>query len=126
MDPIFDLECSTVERPPFHASTGAGLRRCSRSFYRGIVSAHNVVLDGRAVKGGYTTQSPVYSFTMPAHDNYLDVRGATHGKSDAYGPVLLLTPLKPGQHTLSITFPVPHHTVTAVMEFDVSDHPGSR
>jgi hypothetical protein len=91
-------ECSTVEAPPFHATTDAGLLRCARSFGRPFST---LTLDGRPVKpSGFVVATSVFRFTMPPHNNYLLVPGATRGRGAAWGQALMLRPLSKGRHTL--------------------------
>lgn len=91
-------ECSTVEAPPFHATTDAGLLRCARSFARPFST---ITLDGKKVKpSGFLLATRVFRFTMPPHDNYLLVPGATHGRGAAWGEALMLRPLSRGSHTM--------------------------
>ena len=92
------FECSTVEAPPYHATTNAGLLRCARSF--GTVSS-SLSLDGeRIAPSGFVVATAVFRFTMPPRNNYLQVPGATHGRAAAYGQALMLRPLTKGSHTL--------------------------
>jgi hypothetical protein len=99
-------ECSTVEPAPFHATTAAGLKSCARSF--GPVSS-TLTLDGRRLAwSGFVVETPVFSFTMPARNNYLLVPGATRGRGAAYGEPVMLRPLSPGAHTLVRTDSSPH------------------
>lgn len=91
-------ECSTVEPPPFHATTSDGLHSCARSF--GPFTS-TLTLDGkRTVLSGFEVTSPVFSFRMPPRNNYLLAPGATSGRGAAYGDPVMLRPLTPGIHTL--------------------------
>jgi hypothetical protein len=100
----FSVDCSTVERRPYHASTDRGLLRCARRDWRRIherFNPHEVLkLDGHRISHGYLVASPVLRFTMPAHDNHLHVRGGTHGRFAVFGTAFVLRPLSPGRHTL--------------------------
>ncbi len=90
------VECSTVERPPFHASSDAGLLRCSH-----VTSASSVLFDGQLLSpSGFPVSTGVFSFTMPASNNYLQVPGKTHGRGAAFGLPIMLGPLAPGIHTI--------------------------
>lgn len=112
-------ECSTVEPPPFHATTNAGLESCARSF--GPVSS-TLTLDGkRLVWSGFAVTSPVFRFRMPPRNNYLLVPGATAGRGAAYGDPVMLRPLSPGTHTLVRTDSSPHGpTLRSTYELTVS------
>jgi hypothetical protein len=99
-------ECSTVEPPPFRATTTAGLESCARSF--GPVSS-TLTLDGKRLAWpGFVLETPVFSFTMPRRNNYLLVPGATGGRGAAYGEPVMLRPLSAGSHTLVRTESSPH------------------
>lgn len=99
-------ECSTVEPPPFNATTTAGLEGCARSF--GPLSS-TLTLDGRQLAWpGFVVETPVFRFTMPPRNNYLLVPGATSGRGAAYGEPVMLRPLSTGTHTLVRTDSSPH------------------
>jgi hypothetical protein len=99
-------ECSTVEQPPFHATTPAGLHRCARRNFRGATNLAATV-DNQPVRGylALISASPVYTFHLPKH-NLLGV-AARSGRSAAYGEGLLLLGLAAGTHTIHITGDVP-------------------
>jgi hypothetical protein len=99
-------ECSTVEPPPFHATTTASLEGCARSF--GPLSS-TLTLDGKRLAwSGFVVETPVFHFAMPARNNYLLVPGATSGLGAAYGDPAMLRPLSAGSHTLVRTDSSPH------------------
>jgi hypothetical protein len=92
------FECSTVEAPPFHATSDAGLRRCARSF---APTTSTLTLDGKPVfPAGFATATQVFRFVAPPRDNILQVSGATHGRGAAYARSLMLGPLSDGPHVL--------------------------
>ncbi len=94
------IECSTVERPPFHATTDAGLLRCAR-----ITSANSLLFDGQLFSpSGFPARSGVFPFTMPTSHNLLEVPGVTHGRSAASGRSIILGPLPAGNHTVIETY----------------------
>lgn len=93
------VDCSTVEAPPYHATTDAGLLRCARSF--GSVRS-TLTLDGKRISpSGVVLETAVFGFSMPAQNNELEVPGATHGRAAVYGEAVMLRPLSKGSHTLS-------------------------
>jgi hypothetical protein len=95
------VECSTVEAPPFHATTDSGLAQCVRSWWRKHQGGEDVTLDGTALKPQSWFVGPVlFDFTIPADNNYLGVSGSTGGRAGVYGTVSILRPLTPGTHTL--------------------------
>jgi hypothetical protein len=89
--------------PPF---TVPQLRNIT-AFFANQVTRLYATIDGRAVQNlaGYRTLSPVFGYNLPATDNLyqffgLDVSGAQFpAVGDGY--YLLLTPLSPGNHTLT-------------------------
>ena len=97
--PTFD--CSTVERPPLHATTNAGLRQCAKGLWARYPGAETVTLDGvRLRPPGYVVATAAFHFTMPERNNWLHVRGHTSGRAAVYGLAAILRPLSPGVHTL--------------------------
>jgi hypothetical protein len=96
------VECSTADKPPFHASTASQLKTCARRNFQGAPDL-GATIDGRAV-GNYRaliSASPVYTITLPKHN----ILGSTKrtGRSAAYGEGLLLRELPAGSHTIQIT-----------------------
>jgi hypothetical protein len=97
--PSFD--CSTVERPPLHATTNAGLRRCAKGLWASYPGTETVTLDGvRLRPPGHVVATAAFHFTMPERNNWLQVRGHTSGRAAVYGLASILRPLSPGVHTL--------------------------
>lgn len=95
------VECSTVERAPYHATTDAGLKGCARSWWRKHHGGEDLRLDGVTIrKAGYLFATPVFAFTMPARNNWLGVSGRTGGHAAYYGAASILRPLSAGTHTL--------------------------
>lgn len=94
------VECSTVEKAPYHATTDAGLRRCARGLFKGATS--HLTLDGVDVHTArFRTASPAFAFRLPKRN----VLGAKqrNGRAAAYGDGLLLRGLSRGRHTLAGT-----------------------
>jgi hypothetical protein len=95
------VECSTVEDPPFHAKSDAGLRTCVLRWWRAHKGGEDVTLDGTAIRPpGHLGGTSVFRFRMPAQNNYLHVPGRTGGRAVYYGAATILRPLSPGTHTL--------------------------
>jgi hypothetical protein len=91
-------DCSTVERAPFHASTGAGLLACAQSFG---APTSSLAVDGKVISpAGFELTTPVFSFTMPALQNWLEVPGKTADRAAVAGQGIMLGPLTPGTHTI--------------------------
>ena len=97
--PIINVECSTLELPPFHGGNAAELRTCATSspFSFGGVFAD---IDGVAVQSldRYLKASPLFTFTVPP-DNVLGVSAGT-GQSVSNGFYLMLAPLPVGEHVV--------------------------
>ncbi|HEY2655286.1 MAG TPA: hypothetical protein VGI55_05825 [Solirubrobacteraceae bacterium] len=90
-------ECSTVEASPFHATTTAALERCARQH----TARSSLALDGKVLSpSGFGLATGVFTFRMPAVNNWLGVPGATSGRAAVYGQGIMLRPLGPGAHTL--------------------------
>jgi hypothetical protein len=98
--PIANVECSTVEPPPFFGANEAELRACAKAFQDGATGMLCTV-DGREITGldGYRVQSPLFDFSAPA-DNALFIPGPVSGQSISDGVWLLLAPLSAGEHTI--------------------------
>ena len=105
--PILNVECSTLEPPPFYGSNEQELSDCAKSFVDPAVNLF-AEIDGVAVRnlGQYRTQSPLFSFSVP-EPNVLFVAGPAIGQSVSDGYYLLVPPLPVGEHTLHFggTFP---------------------
>jgi hypothetical protein len=101
-------ECSTVEQPPFRASSTAGLERCAKKFR----ARSSLALDGKVLSpSGIAVATGVFKFRMPATDNWLGVAGSTSGRAAVSGQGVMLRPLAPGRHTLVRVIQYPGHPV---------------
>jgi hypothetical protein len=101
--PMLTGECSNVEAPPFFGRTDADRLECARQLVDGIPPITVVVtVDGKSVPAlrNFRVASPPFNFTTPAHDNVLGVDGVTSGRSGTDGYWAMLTPLRPGKHTV--------------------------
>ena len=112
-------ECSTVEKPPFHASTSTQLERCARRNLQRPTHL-TATIDGRAVRhyGELISASPAYTIHLPKHN----ILGTTKriGRSAAYGEGLLLEDLPAGTHTLHITGDVSGFTYDVTYQLHVA------
>lgn len=100
--PIINIECSTVESPPFFGNNGQALRTCAAAFADGVdPGTLNATVDGKKVKNlkDFRVQSPVFDF-LPTADNYLDLPGMTSGLSVSDGYWLIVEPLSAGNHVI--------------------------
>ena len=97
--PVINVECSTLEPPPFSGSNETELRSCAHAFSFTNLQAS---IDGVPLTNlaSYEIDSPLFTFTLPA-DNVLGIAPApTSGMSVGNGVYLLLAPLPIGEHTL--------------------------
>lgn len=98
--PIINVECSTLEPPPYYGGNEEELRACANAFEFDDVFAE---VDGKAVKrlDRYFVQSPMFNITVP-RDNVLGVDVTVDpggfGQSVSNGYYLMLPPLPPGAH----------------------------
>jgi hypothetical protein len=105
------VDCSTVEKAPFHATTDAGLQRCARAWWRGHQGEESVTLDGVSLRPvGYVGGTGAFQFRMPARNNWIHARGHTRGRMAVYGFAAILRPLSPGSHTLVLAEAYKHST----------------
>jgi hypothetical protein len=94
------VDCSTLERPPFHATSDAGLQRCAKHYWQRHPGRENLTVDGVSIRpAGYIIATPAFSFTIPRENNWLGVRGHAHGRAAVYGAISILR-LSRGTHTL--------------------------
>lgn len=102
--PLINVECSTLDAPPFHCSDAASCRTCATTIGDGIgVNSLNVSIDGVPVKIGveaYRAQSPFFSFTVPGQNILNSPEGSGMSVSDGYW--IMLKPLSPGRHTIHL------------------------
>jgi hypothetical protein len=106
--PIFNNECSTLEPPPFHATTPQEFIDCNRTFIDPVRDLRAEV-DGVVIQDltSYRARSPIFDFFLPTANNpdgsptnILGIPGGGPGKSMADGYYLLLAPLSPGAHII--------------------------
>ncbi len=97
--PIANVECSTLEGPPFFGSNEAELRACAAAF-QDTASGLSATIDGHEVKhvDRYRVQSPLYEFSAPADG--LFGPDPVSGQSVSDGVWILLAPLSHGSHTI--------------------------
>jgi hypothetical protein len=100
--PIINVECSTVEPPPFFGSNPQELRECAARLINGVdADTLTVLVDGKEVQdlGDFRAQSPFFDFILPP-DNFLGLAGVTSGSAVSDGFWLMLKPLSPGNHVI--------------------------
>jgi hypothetical protein len=120
--PIINVECSTLEPPPYHGGNEAELRRCAKSFSIGGVSAE---IDGVAMQSldRYLVESPLFTFTVPP-DNVLGVDPGT-GQSVSNGYWLMLAPLSVGTHKIHFMGTYPNIPFTLDITYNLTVVPGA-
>ena len=95
-------ECSNVEPPPFHADTYAEAVACAMAFSAPL-TRHALTVDGHAIDllaGGYSGTSQYLTAQLP-ENNVLGVPAQTI-RFAAFGYGVLLSPLPPGTHTITL------------------------
>ena len=98
-------ECSTLEKPPFYASSAAQLVRCAEREFTGARSTASI--DGQPV-GGYrtlVTSTSAYPIHAPEHNVLNGQPGAGLAAARGYG--LLFGGLASGTYTLRVTGFIP-------------------
>ena len=101
--PILNVECSTVEDPPFFGENGQELRTCVAEFVDGVgINTLNVVIDNKKIQDlrPFRIQSAMFDFNMPEDDNFLGLPGITSGSSVSDGYWVIIEPLAPGTHVI--------------------------
>lgn len=100
--PLINVECSTLEPPPFFGSNETELRACAQLFMDGVpLSSLVATIDGNPIVtnlGLFRFQSPLYNFSVPG-DNILGVHGGSSGSSVSDGYWLMIR-LAEGNHVL--------------------------
>lgn len=103
--PIANVECSSLEDPPFHGDTPDQRSACA-AYWAGFVGTMAVEIDGVPIQNltSYHVVSPDLRFKVGS-DNVFGIpcSGECSGKSSGNGYYLMLTPLPPGSHTIHIT-----------------------
>lgn len=97
--PLFNVECSSIEAPPFYGKTAedqAGLAQ----YWADHIVAPFCELDGLPLSNldAYRVQSPQITINVPAP--WILGKGGGKGTSSGDGYFVFLAPLPPGRHTL--------------------------
>jgi len=101
-----NIECSTVEAPPFFGANEEALRDCATCWADLIdVSSLQASLDGEALAdlGSYRAASPLFTFAYPADNIFGIPGGPATGDAVSDGYWALLNPLSAGVHALSFS-----------------------
>jgi hypothetical protein len=95
--------------------------RCAKADWQHNPGELSVSLDGVNLKPpGYVSGTTAFSFTMPAHNNWILAPGHTHGRMAVYGAASLLRPLSPGMHTLVIESGYEHSRYVAHIRYQLT------
>ena len=99
--PLFNIECSTLEPPPFHGEDEQTLRTCAEAVG---ISGFHLSVDGsevpeKTLESFYITTPTAFAVDVPA-DNIMSVPGPASGLSVGAGVHVLLQPLPVGRHVL--------------------------
>ena len=102
--PVLNVDCSSVEAPPFFGATAAAQRACATALFdrtEDIAAAVN----GREVPNPlrFRVVSPQFSIAPLPADNRLGVAAGSTGTGVADGVYLMVKPLSVGDHTIHIT-----------------------
>jgi hypothetical protein len=85
--PVINVECSTVEAPPFFGSNAQELRECATRLINGVdEGALTALIDGKEVQNrqDFRAQSLFFDFTLPP-ENFLGLAGVTSGSAVSDG-----------------------------------------
>jgi hypothetical protein len=120
--PVINLECSSLEAPPFFGATVGDRRACLQNpelAFTPLVAE----LDGTRIVGDfgpYTVTSPNFRLVAVA-GNPLIPPGT--GFSVSAGTWLLLAPLSPGVHTLHVVGAVPAFDFVSTATYELTVEP---
>src|SRR5579872_6534598 len=97
--PIANVECSTLESPPFFGGTAAERRACAESYLPLLFAPGQTLsaeVDGNLIPSitSFGVTSPDFTFTIPGPDNVFGIACASYpctGQSTAAGYYLMLT-----------------------------------
>jgi hypothetical protein len=101
--PILNSECSVLEPDPFHGDDEAELRACANG-HIDHTSGLIAVIDDVPVQdlATYRVESPLFEFGPLPADNVLGAPAGTTSLAVDAGVYLMLTPLRPGSHTIHV------------------------
>lgn len=130
--PVINVECSTIEPPPFHGDNEAELRACADGFID-RTTGRFATIDGVPVENldAFRVESPssqLFTFgPLPEHNalqcnQVVAALGGTTAESVDSGVYLLLKPLSVGSHTVHFggTFTDVSFTVDTTYEITVT------
>ena len=100
---LMTAECSDLEPAPYHGDTDAERLANARAWMDAVgPETLKLSIDGVAVEGliQYRMSTPPFDFLVPAQQNWLDLAGATFGRSAADGIWVMVKPLSRGTHVI--------------------------
>jgi hypothetical protein len=91
------IDCSTIEKPPFHATTNAGLVTCASRGWKLNRPRNSLTVDGMRVQpASMFVLTPAFRFSV--NHNQPDITGRATGTTAVAGEPAILGPLAPGRH----------------------------
>ncbi|HTI32109.1 MAG TPA: hypothetical protein VL422_00435 [Miltoncostaea sp.] len=117
--PVLNVDCSSVEAPPFFGATAKEQRSCATGVFDGArdIAAE---IDGRAVPTPlrFRVVSPQFSIAPLPVDNRLGAPPGASGTGVADGVYLMVKPLGVGHHTIHIAgrFTVPEFRLDTTID----------
>jgi hypothetical protein len=106
--PVLNVDCSSVEAPPFFGATEAAQRACAKALMDQTTEiAASVDTNPVANILRFRVASPQFSFGPLPFPNGLGVPARSSGTAVADGVYLMIKPMRVGEHTVVIhgTFP---------------------
>lgn len=97
-----NIDCSTVEAAPFHATTAAGLEACARREWLAVAAYARVTIDGRSLIDPAVTTTAAFAFHTRQKNNELGLAPPVDGGAAVTGFVAFLRPLSVGVHILRV------------------------
>lgn len=101
--PVVNAECSIFEGPPFHGDEANSLATCANGHIDNTANL-SAEIDGKSVKNlrQYRTRSPAFTVGPLPDPNIIGVPANQTTQSVDAGVYLLVSPLKPGHHTIRV------------------------
>jgi hypothetical protein len=109
------------EPDPFHGDDEAEMRACANG-HIDHTSGLIAVIDGVPVQdlAAYRVESPLFEFGPLPADNVLGVPAGTTSLAVDAGVYLMLTPLRPGSHTIHVRGTFDEFNVTFDTTFNIT------
>ena len=116
--PVLNVECSTIEAPPYYGSNEAELRACAEGFPRGTM---NCEIDGISVPdlARFAVTSPLFDFNL-ATNNILGVERGGPGQAVDSGVYVMVQALPLGTHTVHFRGSSPDASFTLDITYHIT------